>query len=96
MKIQTTGSMFDVRKALEKAVNSETFAKIQEFIKGIKYKKTTGVFLALYGFIALITPFTPIAILSIFVGAELLGIRILFWEKIKARIVKNKHKNDTE
>jgi len=88
--------MFGARKALEKAANSETFAKIQEFVKGIKYKKTTGVFLVLYGFIALITPFTPLAFLSIFVGAELLGMRILFWEKIKARIVKNKNKNDTE
>jgi uncharacterized membrane protein HdeD (DUF308 family) len=88
--------MQGTRKFLEKAVNSEEFAKIQEFIKKIKYKKTTGVFLILYGFFALFTPFTPGAILCVFIGAELLGIRILFWEKIKARIVKNKHKNDSE
>ena len=88
--------MQGARKALEKAVNSEKFSKIQEYVKKIKYKKTSGVFLILYGFFALFTPFTPLAILCVFIGAELLGIRILFWEKLKARIVKNKHKNDSE
>ena len=46
-------------------------------------KKTIGILLIVIGFLALITPFTPGSWL-IFVGLEFIGIRILFWDKIKA------------
>jgi hypothetical protein len=45
-------------------------------------KKILGVFLIIIGLLALITPFTPGSWL-VFVGLELIGIRVLFWEKIK-------------
>lgn len=45
-------------------------------------KKPLGVILLLAGFFALLTPLTPGSGL-IFVGLELLGIRILFIERIK-------------
>ena len=48
-------------------------------------KKVAGVFLVLWGLFALVTPFTPGSLL-IFVGLELLGIRLLFAEKIKDKI----------
>jgi len=47
-------------------------------------KKTTGILLVIIGLLALVTPFTPGSWL-IFVGLELLGLRMLFWDKIKAR-----------
>mgnify|MGYP001574646026 CR=1 FL=1 len=46
-------------------------------------KKTIGVLLIVIGLLALVTPFTPGSWL-IFVGLEFIGIRILFWDKIKA------------
>jgi hypothetical protein len=60
---------------------------MEEFIKNTKYKKAVGIILLLAGLIALITPLTPGSWLA-FVGAELLGIRLLFLEKIKARFLK--------
>ena len=48
----------------------------------IRVKKTIGVLLIVIGLLALITPFTPGSWL-IFVGLELFGFRILFWDKIK-------------
>ncbi|MEK7630001.1 MAG: hypothetical protein AAB432_01280 [Patescibacteria group bacterium] len=45
-------------------------------------KKIIGVLLIIIGLLALVTPFTPGSWL-IFVGSELIGIRILFWKKIK-------------
>jgi uncharacterized protein YqgC (DUF456 family) len=48
-----------------------------------KIKKAIGVILILVGLAALITPFTPGSWL-IFVGLELLGLRMLFWDKTKA------------
>ena len=45
-------------------------------------KKTSGIILVIIGLLALITPFTPGSWL-IFIGLELLGFRILFWDKIK-------------
>ena len=50
-------------------------------------KKIIGVLLIIIGLAALFTPFTPGSWL-IFVGLELLGFRILFWDKIKARFQK--------
>jgi len=59
------------------------------FYENPKFKKTSGVVLVVIGFIGLITPFTPFGILF-FVGLEMLGIRFLYWDKIKARFKKNK------
>lgn len=56
--------------------------------KRTKYKKFIGVLLIIIGILSLITPFTPGSWL-IFIGLEFMGIRVLFWEKIKARL-KNK------
>ena len=53
-------------------------------------KKTAGVILLLAGIFALLTPLTPGSGL-IFVGLELLGIRLLFVEKIKEKL-KNRKK----
>jgi len=46
-------------------------------------KKTIGILLIIIGLLALATPFTPGSWL-IFIGLELLGFRILFWDKTKA------------
>jgi uncharacterized protein YqgC (DUF456 family) len=51
-------------------------------------KKTIGILLIIVGILALVTPFTPGAWL-IFVGLEFMGIRVLFWDKIKARFQKD-------
>jgi len=48
-----------------------------------KLKKVIGVILIIYGIIALLTPFTPGSWLA-FIGLELLGVDLIFWEKIKA------------
>lgn len=45
-------------------------------------KKTIGVLLIIIGLLALVTPLTPGSWL-IFIGLEFIGIRILFWDKIK-------------
>ncbi len=47
-----------------------------------KIKKIVGVILILVGFAALITPLTPGSWLAI-IGLELLGIRILFLDKLR-------------
>ena len=57
------------------------------FSENLKIKKATGVLLVIVGFIGLITPFTPWGFLT-FVGLEMLGIRFLLWDKIKARFKK--------
>lgn len=49
-------------------------------------KKIIGIFLIIIGLLALVTPFTPGSWL-IFVGLELFGFRILFWDKIKSRFL---------
>ncbi|KKU53015.1 MAG: hypothetical protein A3F26_00775 [Candidatus Ryanbacteria bacterium RIFCSPHIGHO2_12_FULL_47_12b] len=46
-------------------------------------KNTIGVLLIVIGLLALITPFTPGSWL-IFIGLEFIGIRIVFWDKIKS------------
>ncbi len=48
----------------------------------ILLKKTAGVILLLIGIFALLTPLTPGSWL-IFVGLELIGVRLLFAERIK-------------
>lgn len=47
-----------------------------------KLTKIIGIVLVAIGFIALITPLTPGAWL-IFLGLELLGVKLLLWRKIK-------------
>lgn len=56
----------------------------KRIITKTKFKRTIGIILIVIGLLALITPFTPGSWL-IFIGLELIGIRILFWDKIKAR-----------
>ncbi|MDO8728962.1 MAG: hypothetical protein Q7K26_03680 [bacterium] len=45
-------------------------------------RKTTGVVFVIFGLISIITPFTPVGFLLL-LGLEILGIRILFWDKLK-------------
>lgn len=45
-------------------------------------KKVLGVLAIIIGLLALVTPFTPGSWL-IFVGAEMLGIRLLFLDKVR-------------
>lgn len=45
-------------------------------------KKLIGLGLLALGFAALVTPFTPGSWL-IFIGAELLGVRLLFWRRLR-------------
>ena len=47
-----------------------------------RLRKSIGWFLVTVGFVALVTPLTPGGLLF-FVGLELLGFRVLFFEKIK-------------
>lgn len=54
----------------------------------IMIKKTIGILLILIGFAALFTPFTPGSWL-VFVGLEFLGLRVAFWDKIKAWLKKD-------
>ena len=51
-----------------------------------KIKKVTGVILILAGLTALFTPLTPGSWLAI-IGLELLGVRILFFDKFKFWII---------
>ena len=56
---------------------------IKEYIhKRPRIKKTVGVILILIGLAAFFTPFTPGSWLAI-IGIELLGVRILFFDKFK-------------
>ena len=56
---------------------------IKEYIHNRpRIKKTVGVILILLGLAALVTPLTPGSWLA-FIGLELLGVRILFSEKLK-------------
>jgi uncharacterized protein YqgC (DUF456 family) len=48
-------------------------------------KKLVGGVLVLIGFVALITPLTPGAILFLFVGFQFLGLRFMFLERLLAR-----------
>lgn len=47
-----------------------------------RLKKSVGWFLVVFGFLALITPLTPGGLLF-FVGLEILGLRLVFTEKVK-------------
>ncbi|HEY4510380.1 MAG TPA: hypothetical protein VJJ73_00905 [Candidatus Paceibacterota bacterium] len=58
------------------------FSKVKEYIHcNPKVKKTIGVLLIVIGLTALVTPLTPGSWLAV-IGLELLGVRILFFEKL--------------
>ena len=59
-------------------------------------KQAAGVVLIVIGFVALVTPLTPGAWLM-FVGLELIVVRLAVWDKLKARIDtwRGVHTNDT-
>ncbi|MBI2637795.1 MAG: hypothetical protein HYW88_02745 [Candidatus Sungbacteria bacterium] len=58
-------------------------AIIKEYIRGKpKLKKTIGAILVLVGLAALVTPLSPGSWLAI-IGLELLGVRVLFFDKLK-------------
>ncbi len=57
--------------------------QLKEYIhNNPKIKKVVGVILVLIGLAALVTPLTPGAWLAL-IGLELLGVRILFPDKLK-------------
>jgi len=56
-----------------------------------KIKKTIGIILIFAGLAALFTPLTPGSWLAI-IGLELLGIRVLFFDKLKFRKRKKRRK----
>jgi uncharacterized protein YqgC (DUF456 family) len=45
-------------------------------------KKLVGVVLVLLGFVSLITPMTPGAMLMLFIGFQFLGLRFMFLDRI--------------
>ena len=55
-----------------------------------KIRKIGGVVLLVLGIISIITPFTPFGFLFV-IGLEILGIRLLFWNKIKKWLQTKKH-----
>ncbi len=56
---------------------------IKEYIQNRpRIKKMIGIILILVGLAALLTPLTPGSWLAI-IGLELLGVRILFFDKLK-------------
>lgn len=57
----------------------------KKIFKNPLIRKALGLFLVIFGFIGIVTPFTPWGILF-FVGLEILGIRFLWLEKIKMYI----------
>jgi uncharacterized protein YqgC (DUF456 family) len=60
-------------------------------------KVIAGVLLIIIGFLALVTPLTPGAWLM-FVGLELIGVRLAVWDKLKAWIQARRgvHTNNTD
>ncbi len=71
------------KKLIERFITGET-ALIKRYPK---VRKTIGIVLIVYGIFALFTPFTPGAWL-IFIGCELVGLNIVFLEKIKNKFRK--------
>jgi hypothetical protein len=59
------------------------FDVCKEYIHARSYiKKVVGIILVAVGFIAFVTPLTPGSWLAI-IGLELLGVRILFFDRFK-------------
>lgn len=66
------------------------FAKAKKFTTAHpRLGKVLGLFFVLIGVIALITPFTPGALLLLFIGFEFMGLHFLFMENLKRRIFKS-------
>lgn len=57
-------------------------------------KVSAGIALILIGFLALVTPLTPGAWLM-FIGLELIGVRLAAWDKIKAWIARRRVHTNT-
>jgi len=47
-----------------------------------KFRKVVGVTMVVIGLLSAITPFTPVGFLLV-LGLEILGVRALFWDKLK-------------
>ena len=47
-----------------------------------KVRKVTGVIMVVVGLLSIVTPFTPVGFLLV-LGLEILGVRVLFWDKLK-------------
>lgn len=58
----------------------EHFKKI--WTENPKVRKIVGVVFVVIGLLSVITPLTPVGFLLI-LGLEILGIRVLFWDKLK-------------
>lgn len=58
-------------------------------------KKIVGILLIIIGLVALVTPLTPGSWLF-FVGLELLGFRLIFWDKLKKRFQNRDSKHDRQ
>ncbi len=56
-----------------------------------KFRKVVGVGMVIVGLISAVTPFTPVGFLLI-VGLEILGVRFLFWDKLKNWFKKDNQK----
>jgi hypothetical protein len=65
------------------------------FTRNPVLKKGIGVLFVILGVLALVTPLTPGSWLA-FVGLELLGLRFVFWEKIRRGLEKGKKEKEAE
>lgn len=83
LKYKLTGDIKKNSYKMENQTFTDLFKIIKEYIHNKpRIKKTAGVILILIGLTALVTPFTPGSWLA-FIGFELLGVRILFSDKLK-------------
>jgi len=57
-----------------------------------KVRKIAGITLVVIGLLSIITPFTPVGFLLV-LGLEILGVRMLAWDKFKAWWRKSKGSN---
>jgi hypothetical protein len=60
---------------------------MKEYFKKIwtnnpKIRKATGIIFVVIGLLSVITPFTPVGFLLL-LGLEILGLRVLVWDKLK-------------
>ncbi len=56
----------------------------------LNFKKIAGVVLIVLGVILHLIPFFPAGWIIV-LGLELLGIRLLIWDKIKNKLIKKRH-----
>lgn len=56
-------------------------------------RRSVGFLVLLFGIIALVTPFTPGAILLCLLGLELIGLEFVLTKKLKARLTKKTSPN---